>query len=71
MKIRLGADCGSDRELLIANFRLKLKRGEKTSRPLRYELWTGVRNIVQEEVIKTVPKKNARGQNDCLRCPYR
>ena len=34
-----------------------MKRGEKTSRPLRYELWTEVRNIVQEVVIKTIPKK--------------
>ena len=28
---RLGADCGSDHELLIAKFRLKLKKVEKTS----------------------------------------
>ena len=37
-KIRLGADCGSDHELLIAKFRLKLKKVGKTSRPLRYDL---------------------------------
>ena len=37
-KTRLGADCGSDHELLIAKFRLKLKKLEKTTRPLRYEL---------------------------------
>ena len=35
---RLGADCGSDHELLIAIFRLKLKKVEKTTRPFRYEL---------------------------------
>ena len=29
---------GSDRELLIAKFRLKLKKVWKTSRPLRYDL---------------------------------
>ena len=34
-KKRLGADCGSDHELLIAKFRLKLK---KTTRPFRYDL---------------------------------
>ena len=34
----LGADCGSDHELLIAKFRLKLKKGEKTTRPFRYDL---------------------------------
>ena len=37
-KKRLGADCGSDHELLIAKFRLKLKKVEKTTRPLRYDL---------------------------------
>ena len=37
-KTRPGADCGSDRELLIAKFRLKLKKVWKTSRPLRYDL---------------------------------
>ena len=37
-KIRLGVDCGSDHELLIAKFRLKLKKVEKTIRPLRYDL---------------------------------
>ena len=36
-KTRLGADCGSDGELLIAKFRLKLKVGE-TTRPFRYDL---------------------------------
>ena len=84
-KIRPRADCGSDHELLIAKFRLKLKKVGKTSRPFRYylnqipyhytveltirfkgidlidrvpeELWTGVRDIVQEAVIKTNPKK--------------
>ena len=81
-KTRLGADCGSDHELLIAIFRLKLKKVEKTTRPFRYELnqipydytvevrnrfngldlidrvpdelWTEVRNIVQETGIKTI-----------------
>ena len=35
---RLGADCGSDHELLIAKFRLKLKKVEKTTRSFRYDL---------------------------------
>ena len=82
-KIRLGADCGSDHEFLIAKFRLKLKKVGKTTRPFRYELnqipytvevrsrfkgldlidrmpeklWTEVHDIVQEAVIKTIPKK--------------
>ena len=84
-KTRPGADCGSDHELLIAKFRLKLKKVGKTTRPRRYdlnqipydytvelrnrfkgldvidrvpeELWTEDCEIVQEAMIKTIPKK--------------
>ena len=84
-KIRPGADCGSDHELLIAKFRFKLEKVGKTIRPSRYdlnqipydytvkvrnrfkglyltdrvpeELWTEVHDIVQEALIKTIPKK--------------
>ena len=84
-KTRLGDNCGSDHELLIAKFRLTLKKVGKTTRPFRYdlnqipydytvgvtnrfkgldlidrvheELWTEVRDIVQEAGIKTIPKK--------------
>ena len=88
-KTRLGADCGLDHELLIAKFRLKLKKVEKTTRLFRYdlnqipydytvevrnrfkdldlidrvpdELWTEVRDIVQETGIKTIPmEKNCK-----------
>ena len=82
-KIRPGADCGSDHEILVAKFRLKLKKVEKTTRSFRYdlnqipydytmevrnrfkrldlidkvpdELWTEVRDIVQETGIKSIP----------------
>ena len=37
-KKRPGADCGSDHDLLIAKFRLKLKKAGKTTRPFRYDL---------------------------------
>ena len=37
-KTRLGADCGSDHELLITKFRLKLKKVGETARPFRYDL---------------------------------
>ena len=37
-KSRPGADCGSDHELLIAKFRLKLKKVGKTTRSFRYDL---------------------------------
>ena len=81
----MGAECGSDFELLIAKFRLKLKKVGKTTRLFRYdlnqipydyivevrnrfkrrdmidkvpdELWTEVRDIVQQTGIKTIPKK--------------
>ena len=84
-KTRPGADCGSDHELLIAKFRLKLKKVGKSTRLFRYdlkqipynyteevinsfnrlglinrvpeELWMEVLDIVQEAVIKTIPKK--------------
>ena len=73
---------GSDHELLITKFRLKLKKAGKTARPFRYdlnqipydytvqvrnrfkgldlidrvpdELWTEVRDTVQETGIKTI-----------------
>ena len=37
-KTRPGADCCSDHELLIAKFRLNLKKVEETTRPFRYDL---------------------------------
>ena len=38
MKKRAGNDCGSDHQLLIAKFRLTLKKVGKTTRPFRYDL---------------------------------
>ena len=104
-RTRPGADCGSDHELLIAKFRLKLKKVGKTTTPFRYdlnqipydytvevrnrikgldlidrvpvdrvpdELWTEVRDIVQETGIKTIPmEKKCKKQNGCLWRPYK
>ena len=84
-KTRQGADCGSDHELLIAKFRLKLKKVGKITRAFRYdlnqipynytvevknkfkaldlidrvpeELWVEICEILQEVVIKIIPKE--------------
>ena len=63
--IRLGADCGSDHELLIADFRLKLKKVGKTNRPFKYDLnqipsyfTVEVTNRFQElDLIERVPEE--------------
>ena len=83
--MRPGVDCGLDHELLIAKFRLKLKKVGETTRTFRYdlnqipfdytvevknrfkgldlidrvpeELWMEICNIVQEAVIKKIPRK--------------
>ena len=95
-KTRPGADCGSNHELLIAKFRLKLKKVGKTTRPFRYdlnqipydylvevrsrfkgldlidivpdELWM---EVSDKESISSPRKRNAKGQNGCLRRPYK
>ena len=55
-KTRLGVDCGSDHELLIAKFRLKLKKVGKTTRPFRYDLNQILYNYIVEIdiVISTI-----------------
>ena len=47
-KTRLGVDCGSDHELLIAKFRLKLKKVGKITRPFRYDLNQNPYNYIVE-----------------------
>ena len=37
-KTRLGADCGSDHQLLIAKFRLKVKKVGETTKLFRYDI---------------------------------
>ena len=96
---RLGADCGSDHELLIAKFRLKLKKVGKTTRSFRYGLnqipydyTVEVRNrfkgldlieclmnygqrfvtLYRRQGSRPSPRKrNAKGQDGCLRRPYK
>ena len=64
-KPRLGADCGSDHELLISKFRLQFKKVGKTTRPFRYDLNQIPNNYTVEvtnrfkelELIDTVPEE--------------
>ena len=72
-KTRPGAACGSDHELLIAKFRLKLKKVGKTTRPFRYDLnqipynyTVGVRNRFQGlDLIDRVLDKLQMEIRDC------
>ena len=59
-KTRLGS-CGSDHELLIAKFILKLKKVEKTTRPFRYDL-----NQIPYDY--TVEEKNRFKGLDLIKC---
>ena len=98
-KTRLGADCGSDHELLIAKFRLKLKKVGKSTGPFRYDLnqipydytvevtsrfkgldqieclkfygWRFVTLYRKQRSRSSPRKRNAKGQNGCLRRPYK
>ena len=73
-KTRLGAECGSDHELLIAKFRLKLKKVRKITRPLRYDLNQILYDYTMEvrnrfkglDLIDTVPDKLRTGVPDIV-----
>ena len=49
-KTRPRADCGSDHELLISKFRLKLKKVGKTTRPFRFDLYQIPYNYTMEVI---------------------
>ena len=61
MKIRPGADCVSDHELLIVKFRLKLKKVGKITRPFGYDL-----NQIPYDY--TVEKRNRFKGLDLIEC---
>ena len=61
---RPGADCGSDHELLIAKFRLKLKKVGKTTRPFRYDL----KQIPYDYTVEVTNRfKQLDLQTECLK----
>ena len=59
---RLGADCGSDHELLMAKFRLKLKKVGKTTRAFRYDL-NQIPYVYTVEVTNRFKGSNLRRQS--------
>ena len=52
-KTRPKADCGLEHEILIAKFRLKLKKVEKITRPFRYDL-----NQISVEMMNKLKELN-------------
>ena len=62
-KTRPGADCGSDHELLIAKFRLKSKKVEKTTRPFSYDL----NQIPYDYIVKVRNRFKALNHIQCMR----
>ena len=62
-KKRPGADCGSDHELLIAKFRLKVKKVGKTSRPFRYDL----SQIPYDSTVEVINTFKGLNLIDCLK----
>ena len=62
-KTRPGADCGSDRELIIAKFRLKLKKVGKTTRPFRYDLI----QIPYDDTVEVANRFKGLDLTECLK----
>ena len=61
-KTKPGADCGSDHELLIAKFRLKLKKVGKTARPFRYDL----NQIPYDYTVEVINRFKGQDLIECL-----
>jgi len=62
-KTRLETDCGSDHELLIAKFRLKLKEIGKTTRLFRYDL----NQIPYDYAVEVTSRFKALDLIECLK----
>ena len=61
-KTKTGADCGSGYELLIAEFRLKLKKAGKTTRPFRYDL-----NQIPYDTVEVTNRFKGLDLIECLK----
>ena len=61
-KNKMGADCGSDHELLTAKFRLKLKKVGKTTNPFRYDL----NQIPYDYTVEVTNRFNGLDLTECL-----
>ena len=62
-KTRLGTDCGSDYELIIAKFRLKLKKVGKITGPFRYDL----NKIPYDYTVQITNRFKGLGLTECLK----
>ena len=62
-KTRPGADYDSDHELLVAKFRLKLKKVGKTTRPFRYDL----NQIPYDYTVEVTNRFKGLGLIECLK----
>ena len=67
-KTRPAADCSSDHELLIAKFRLKLKKVRKTTIPFRYDL----NQILYDYTVEMTNRFKVLDLIECLKnCGWR
>ena len=67
-KNRPGADCGSDHDLLIAKFRLNLKKVGKTTSPVRYDL----NQIPYNYTVQVTNRFKGLDPTECLKnCGWR
>ena len=62
-RTRPGADCGSDHELLITEFRLKLKKVGKTARPFRCDL----NQICYDYTVEMTNRSKRLDLTECLK----
>ena len=62
-KTRMGADCGSDHELLISKFRLKLKKVGETTRLFRYSLY----QIPYDYTVEVTNRFKGLDLTECLK----